>query len=868
MASAGDIREIMEIPNECPPRPAPKKVRVDPGPRLTGFQREVQSLMSDSHNVPPIPIVDNSRYKAKPTYAPRAFKTRKWEERCFVNGARTDGLVLRHWKHSMPASVGRRFPEKSTDGTNMMPPVGNGQTAAQLSGSVSASDENTVKDQTTPAIRYDDEFPMEKFNVKPSVPSYTPEQYEAHFKSEDWSKEETDYLMGLCRDFDLRWIVVADRYDPAEIPVSAEKAAETKSKDSSNAKIKGEVSGEAMTIDQSLLPAAVSSSDNNASSNTNSLRRAYPSRTMESLKARYYAIASKMLSITTPPDTMTPSEFALWEKMKNFDARTEELRKNLAEKLFMRTKEEADEERVLLEELARITRNEEEFLKMRKDLYQRLETPVLSRRAEDQGTAAAYHSSSGLGHLLSNLLNREKRFKRPGMIDTSRANLGQDANGEAERGTAGTATDRPRKQTWEKGQHPNQYTARRNTMDAESANGDGPKKTGSLAQTPNVRPLTTAEEAKYGVAHPQERITSGVQFRHEKASKIVLSKSAAQMAKIQAALVELGIPVRLLMPTEKVCREYERLVADIVLLLDARRGVERVNNEVRVLEESRRMRLGLSTEGKEGAEGRRMGVNQEGNAQNGAKGPQNAAEGHGHTGTNLPGDTGFDHVNVDVPMEDDGDEAANHAEANAVHEKSTIDTEPQETEDGEDESSEDAEPEADQNASESEAEGEDTEADVNAEVDAEGADAAVDDGEDELAASPEAQNRNEDDEAEEEEAPSSSEPESDNDDDGRDDGVEEDEEATTTATATAAAVAEEEADDSENQDGDAAAAATTTGEGEDKEVDDEQEEERREERPRPPSVPARLHKRSASVISEGSRAGSNRSGVGRKKGRR
>jgi DNA methyltransferase 1-associated protein 1 len=845
MATAGDIREIMEIPQEGPPKPAPKKIKADPGPRLTGFQREVQSLMSDSHNVPPIPIVDNTRYKAKPSYAPRAFKTRKWQERRFVNGARTDGLELRHWKHAVLPPAGQRFLGYSSNGLNVMPD-GKGLTTSETA----RGNEENVNTQATAPIRYDDEFPMEKFNVKASVPTYTSEQYATHFKSEDWTKEETDYLMNLCRDFDLRWIVVADRYDESEIPISTEKTTAMSLKDENMGQAKGEALRDAMVIDQnpghanSPTPDDDDDNNNNSSSSsyypstTDGTKPRYPKRSLESLKSRYYTIASKMLSITTPPDTMTPSEFALWEKMKNFDARTEELRKNLAEKLFMRTKEEADEERVLLEELARITKNEEEFLKMRKDLYQRLETPILSRRGEDQGTAAIYQTSSGLGALLSNLLNREKRFKRPGMIDTSRANSGQDADGEAERGTAGTATDRPRKQTWEKGQHPNQYTARRNTMDAESANGDVPKKTGSMSQTPNMRTISPAEEAKYGVAHPPERITSGVQFRHEKASKVVLSKSAAQMAKIQAALVELGIPVRLLMPTEKVCREYERLVADIVLLLDARRGVERVGSEVRVLEESRRLRLGLPKE-ETGNVVEKMEVDKEGDiAQEGIEESGGTARNEDNAEADAEGDADED-ANGEAAANDDEDDKEARVEAGARKEGSALDAE----EDDEDEehgetgeNEEDAEAEEDINAEEDkprnereedeedEEDDEDEDADE-AEVEAEAQD--EDDEEDELAASPESEDEG-----------SAGENDDDNDDDAEQDGD--------GTGHRAADAAEEEAE--------AEAEAEVEAEPEGKS--------------QPAAVPARLHKRSASVVSDGSRAGSNRSGVSRKKGRR
>ena len=32
-------------------------------------------------------------------------------------------------------------------------------------------------------------------------------------KDPDWTREETDYLLDLCAQFDLRFIVIADRYN-------------------------------------------------------------------------------------------------------------------------------------------------------------------------------------------------------------------------------------------------------------------------------------------------------------------------------------------------------------------------------------------------------------------------------------------------------------------------------------------------------------------------------------------------------------------------------------------------------------------------------------------------------------------------------
>ncbi|RMZ88069.1 hypothetical protein DV736_g4704, partial [Chaetothyriales sp. CBS 134916] len=499
MASTSDIRDILNL-GSGPRPPAPKKKkRVEPLlPRMTGVSREVQALMGDS--VPPIAIVEHKAYKSKPSISQKLFKARHWEERPFIHGAREDGLVLKHWKRSIPRAA--------------RPPTIATPTDVEMADGVK---EPVQADAVE--MRFEDEFPSSKWNVKVAMDRYTEDQYEENFKSDDWSKEETDYLMQLCDDFDLRWVLIADRYDPSEIPG----------------------------------------------------QRGYADRRMEQLKSRYYSIAARLMEMRTPASNMTATEFQLWEKMRNFDAKTEKVRKDMADKLFERTKDEAEEERILLEELYRITKNEEDFIKLRRDLYSRLESvPPIRRtdRGEEQSTAM-YQTSAGLSMLLQSLLAKERKLKRP-----------QPPAG----GPAGPAEP--------KRSQPNQYT-RRETVD--SAADEGAPKKGSASQA-TVRTLTPAEQLKYGVAHPKERLTSGVHFRHEKINRLTMAKSQVQTSKMQAALAELGIPPRLLMPTEKVCREFERLVNSLHLLLDARKVGDKVKAEIQVLQEARRIRLGLPKE--------------------------------------------------------------------------------------------------------------------------------------------------------------------------------------------------------------------------------------------------------------------------------
>jgi len=47
------------------------------------------------------------------------------------------------------------------------------------------------------------------------VIEYNAEEYKLYISELDntWTKEETDYLWELCKQFDLRFIIIHDRYD-------------------------------------------------------------------------------------------------------------------------------------------------------------------------------------------------------------------------------------------------------------------------------------------------------------------------------------------------------------------------------------------------------------------------------------------------------------------------------------------------------------------------------------------------------------------------------------------------------------------------------------------------------------------------------
>lgn len=209
-----------------------------------------------------------------------------------------------------------------------------------------------------------------KFNVNVQIPKYDEDQYNSVLRSQDWSKEETDYLMGLVKEFDLRWPVIWDRYDytPAPLPQT-----------------NGETNGDS----QALVPAGETKQ-----------------RSMEDLKTRYYEVASKMMAVHRPVQYMSQAEFSLHQMMSSFDPDQERRRKRFAEASMSRSLEEKKEEEQLLVELKRIMARTDRLNEERKELYAILEARPSS------GNLGIYNTSQGLSQLVAHLHNADKSKKK------------------------------------------------------------------------------------------------------------------------------------------------------------------------------------------------------------------------------------------------------------------------------------------------------------------------------------------------------------------------------------------------------------------------------------------------------------------------
>ncbi|KAI4167312.1 MAG: hypothetical protein LQ343_007315 [Gyalolechia ehrenbergii] len=477
--TTADVRDMLGLASDAQPkiRPPKKAKQEVKGRRPGGLEREIVALHGD-RPAPPLAINEVAKYKEKPR---RPQRIRHWELTPFHNQARSDGLILKHW-HWRDDGNTTAFPSTPAD-------------------SHAASEEQDER-ITKPAT----EYPYAKYDIRVDKPIYNQEQYNMKLRSEDWTKDETDYLVDLAYEFDLRWVIIADRYD-YKAPQSAHE-------------------GEAMAM--TVLT---------------------KHRTMEDLKARYYQVAAIAMTLSNPMTSMSEAEFAVHEKMTKFDPVLETRRKQFAEGMLSRSPEEVQEEEILLMELKRIVKNEEKFIQERQELYARLEM------IPSQGSAAVNRSYEGLSQLLKQLMEAE-RNKRKRMLGDGSSTPANGASGP----NAGGPGDRGQRQSI-----------------------GGPDKRTSLSASQGQRQLSARDEARYGITH-HERLTAGVQFRHEKVVKLSQAKSNAQTTKIAAALTELGIPARIYMPTAKTTNEYERLIQNINVLLDVRKIREKIDAEIRVLQ--------------------------------------------------------------------------------------------------------------------------------------------------------------------------------------------------------------------------------------------------------------------------------------------
>ncbi|OIV95351.1 hypothetical protein TanjilG_07507 [Lupinus angustifolius] len=123
-----------------------------------GISREVYALTGGLPSL--MPSIDASHLKKKPPSNEKI----TWQWLPFTSSARKDNLQLYHWVRII----------------NGVPPTG--------------------------------DYSFAKYNKSVEIIKYTEEEYEKYLTDPMWTKEETDQLFDLCERFDLRFVVIADRF--------------------------------------------------------------------------------------------------------------------------------------------------------------------------------------------------------------------------------------------------------------------------------------------------------------------------------------------------------------------------------------------------------------------------------------------------------------------------------------------------------------------------------------------------------------------------------------------------------------------------------------------------------------------------------
>ncbi|KAJ3484268.1 hypothetical protein NLG97_g7100 [Lecanicillium saksenae] len=412
-------------------------------------------------------------------------------------------LILRHWR--------RKDLKQDGDAT-----VTTTTTTEEQGEAATAAPADEVEDSA-----------FAKYNVRVSVPQYTDDQYLQNLQHADWTREETDYLMELARDFDLRWPLIWDRYEWNPPAMNGEADAD------------GDES-------KAVVPTA-------------------RQRALEDLKARYYEVAAKMMAVNKPVQYMTQPEFALHELMTHYNPEQEKNRKQFAINSLSRSREEAREEESLLMEIKRILARSEKFNEERRELYNRLDYP----HAETD--ISTFKSSAGLQTLLQNLMNVDKSKKRKSIMGAEGVSPAQGTPQAAAQESAG------------------KKEAAAAAAAANNRESSGPVSTPTAAgkKTPQQpherRKLSDQEEAIYGVTH-HDRLGSGPTFRTEKINKLFSHKSNQQQLRINNTLNELDVPSKLAMPTSATTQQFEALLAAVNGLLDARKVSDKLDAEIKIEE--------------------------------------------------------------------------------------------------------------------------------------------------------------------------------------------------------------------------------------------------------------------------------------------
>lgn len=495
-------------------RPKPKKPRVD------GISRELYALLGDStpsltfaHGIPGSGGdglgggggAGDASGKFMPKYRKRPQRVQRWVQGAFRNPARSDQLALRHW---IPAAEQRQVEQLR-------------QQQQQQQGGQRNVDDAVTADADASSWSPPRAYRFADLNTSSGVYNYSNDEYHQHLRDEDWTKEETDHLMDLCSAYDLRFVIIADRFN-------------------------------------------------------------WPGRerSMEDLKARYYAICRRLIrSRISTQDVEQRQQLLL---TYSFDRNREVDRKKHVARLFSRTPQQLAEEEALYIEARRLEQNENKFATEREELLRLLGGWERTPNIHGESVAAA---GAGVGLVAEPAVDdeaaRRSRKRRAseeavgaGGLAAAAAQQGaSNAPGAGAGAAAGAGAVLTAKQKAELKTQQFDETHNITRFDPQAA-ASTPSKPPypHLMGTPSTYP-PVAPATSHAASH-------GAYLRSQR----MLTPRSNLLLKTQEVLAELEPPVSLRMtfPTRTNCEKWEGVVGAVTSGLEMKRQLDRVQSELRI----------------------------------------------------------------------------------------------------------------------------------------------------------------------------------------------------------------------------------------------------------------------------------------------
>ncbi|KAI8869114.1 hypothetical protein GQ42DRAFT_111047, partial [Ramicandelaber brevisporus] len=316
------------------------------------LSRELFQLIGGAPSVAIVPRPRQQQQQQQQQQQPvQKEKARSWKWKPFCNEARTDGLQLNHW---------------------------------------APSDENT-----SIAYKY------AHLNVSTEKITFTNEEYDALLIARSiWTREETEYLLELCHQYDLRFIIIHDRYEYPNHD-SSERSIEDLKERYYFIKYKLFENQIKKEIDQSNSSATASASASNTDPNIINNNIAVLKAELEQLK---------------------------------YNKQLEKLRKVGLEKLYKRTAAQIAEEEALYVELRRIETYLNRLQREREALLNQINTHERVTPTASNAPAGADGASAGAG------VPPPQKKRRQAAANRRTSNAPSDAAPESVSGVQASAT--------------------------------------------------------------------------------------------------------------------------------------------------------------------------------------------------------------------------------------------------------------------------------------------------------------------------------------------------------------------------------------------------------------------------------------------